>query len=173
MIRLLKKLWSLFWKTSKDKRQKPNEANYPESFYRGVQNETDVDENNYLKASAFLFGSQVRDSDGMSELSINWNDCDEALTILLNQKNKKGTELMFKPGYASIQLSRFTTTVINQLKDGYVSYERRPILEDRNNGIKANPYHGNILIHKSASDQMKKNIQHVLASIADFTRRTG
>ena len=172
MIQLLKKLFNLFWKTSDDKVISENsQPVYPESFFRGIQNETDVDVNNYLKSSAFLFGSKTREDDGMSELSIVWDDCKEALSLLLRQKNKKATDLAFKPGYATVQLSRFINTVANHIQDGLVDYERKPLEENKEQGIEANPYHGNILIHKNASDQMKKNIQHTLATIAVFTRR--
>ncbi len=172
MIQLLKRLWNSLWKISDDNvvvEQK--HLDYPEVFFRGVQNTTDVDTNYYLKSSAFLFGSQIRPEDGMKELSIVWNDCDEALQLLLEQKNKNGTGYQFEPGYATVELSRFTNTVFTQLKDGLVSYERRPIIEDQSHDIIANPYHGNILLHESASDQMKKNIQHTLATLATFTKR--
>lgn len=167
---LLKRLWNSLFTISKDNRQESNAEKYPELFHRGVQNDTDVDENGYLKSSAFQFGSSYRASDDMSELSIVWNDCEDSLVILRNQKNKKKTDFQFKSGYATVQLSRFTNTVIKQLKDGLVDYERRPIEEDISQGIEANPYHGNILIHKTASEQMKKNIQHSLATIAEFNK---
>lgn len=172
MLRLLKRLWTSFWKTyavKPDKERTP--LDYPATFFRGVQKMNDVDANYYLKSSAFLFGSQIRDEDGMRELSIVWNDCDEALGTLLNQKNKNGTGYQFEPGYATIQLSRFTSTVVNHIQRGMVSYERKAIVEDKENGIEPNPYHGNILLHKTASEQMKKNIQHTLATLATFSRR--
>lgn len=172
MIQLLKRLLNSCWKISDDKKDPEQiQPEYPDVFFRGIQNETDVDANNYLKSSAFLFGSKIREEDGMSELSIVWDDCEEALSLLLRQKNKKGTDIAFKSGYATVQLSRFTNTVANHIQDGLVDYERRPLEEDKAQGIEANPYHGNILIHKQASEQMKKNIQHTLATIAVFTRR--
>lgn len=170
MKRWLKRLWNLLFTISEDNSQDSNAKKYPELFYRGVQNDNDVDENGYLKSSAFLFGSSYRESDDMGELSIVWNDCEDSLVILRNQKNKKKADFQFKIGYATVQLSRFTNTVITQLNDGLVNYERRPIEGDISLGIEANPYHGNILIHKSASDQMKKNIQHSLATIAKFSK---
>lgn len=169
----LRKLWNLFWKTSEDNYNANTiRKDYPSCFFRGVKKDTDVDNEVYLKASAFLFGSEVRKEDGMRELSIVWNDCKEALASLLKQKNKRGTGSMFEAGYATIQLSRFTSTVINQMEDGLVSYERRPIEENKAMGIEGNPYHGNILLHSKASEQMKKNIQHTLATLATFTKRT-
>ena len=172
MLRLLRKLLTLFWKTSdvKPVAQNPS-SDYPDSFFRGVQSINDVDANYYLKSSAFLFGSQVRSEDGMRELSIIWDDCDDALDKLLNQKNKNGTGYQFEPGYATVQLSRFTSTVVNHIQGGMVSYERSPIIGDKEKGIESNPYHGNILLHETASDQMKKNIQHTLATLATFSKR--
>ena len=147
---------------------------YPQTFYRGVVNEGDVDKGDYLKASAFLFGSEVPKyrNDGKKELSIVWNDCEEALALLLRQKNKKGTGLQFPCGYATVRLSRFEDTVIRYMTGNMVGYERRPIEEDQDNGNEANPYHGNILILESAPEQQRKNIQHTLATISEFTRRT-
>lgn len=172
MIQLLRRLWILLWKTSDvNSSQEKSPITFPDTFFRGVQNDSDVDANSYLKSSAFQFGSEIRSEDGMKELSIIWNDCDEALTVLLNQKKKDGKVLQFASGYATIELSRFTSTVVNHIQDGLVSYERRAILEDKSHGIEANPYHGNILLHKDASDQMKKNIQHTLATLAVFTKR--
>ena len=146
---------------------------YPSTFYRGVANESDVDKGDYLKASAFLFGSEVPQyrNDGNKELSIVWNDSQEALDILLRQKNKKGTGPQFSCGYATINLSRFEDTVVRYMTGNLVGYERHPIDEDKDNGIEANPYHGNILLHESAPEQQKKNIQHTLATISQFTRR--
>lgn len=164
-MKLLKKLWILLLKIFKV------EKKYPEYFCRGIQSKNDLDDNNYLKSSAFLFSSQVRLSDSMRELSIVWNDCDEALNILLNQKDKNGTGFQFAQGYAQIKLSSFSNTVMNYIAGGWVSYERKEIYEDIEKGIEANPYHGNILLHKDASDQMKKNIQHSLAALATFTKR--
>lgn len=169
MIKLLRKLWILLWKISDVSEN--NQSCYPGCFFRGIQNSTDIDANHYLKSSAFQFGSQVRPDDKMKEMSIIWNDCDEALELLLNQKNKNGTGYQFEPGYATVELSRFTNAVITHLQDGLVSYERRAILEDKEKGLKANPYHGNILIHERASEQMRKNIQHTLATLATFTKR--
>ncbi len=172
-MKWLQKASCLLQKIFCDKTTTEEKRSYPQTFYRGVVNESDVDKGDYLKASAFLFGSEVPKyrNDGKKELSIVWNDCGEALVLLLRQKNKKGTGLQFPCGYATVKLSRFEDTVIRYMIGNMVGYERRPIVEDKDNGIEANPYHGNILILESASEQQKKNIQHALATISEFTRR--
>lgn len=174
MMKWLQKASGLLRRIFCDKIETEEHVSYPQTFYRGVVNECDVDKGDYLKASAFLFGSEVPKyrKDGNKELSIVWNDCEEALALLLRQKNKKGTGLQFPCGYATVKLSRFEDTVIRYMTGNLVGYERRPIVEDMDNGIEANPYHGNILIHESAPEQQKKNIQHALATISDFTRRS-
>lgn len=145
---------------------------YPNCFFRGVQKESDVDNGIYLKSSAFLFGSEVREEDNMKELSIIWNDNDDALPTLLRQQNKKGTGVMFEAGYATIEMPRFKIVFDNYLRDALMAYERKPLEENKEYGIEANPFHGNILLHSKVSDQIKKNIQHTLATLATFTRRS-
>lgn len=146
---------------------------FPSVFFRGISNEDDLDNDVYLKSSAFLFGRDVpKDrTDGNRELSVVWDDCKEALETLLRQRKTKGDGLQFPCGYATITLSRFEDTVLKYITGGLVSYERKPICGDTESGIEDNPYHGNILLHMSASEQQKKNIQHALATIAEFTRR--
>lgn len=167
--RVLDSLLRIFYAKNQSIVSKP----FPSCFYRGVANESDVDKGVYLKASAFLFGSDVPTyrQDGKKELSIVWNDDDEALRLLLRQKNKKGTGPQFAHGYATIQLSKFENTVIDYIAGNLVSYERRPIQEDKEHGVEENLYHGNILLHQSATDQIRKNVQHSLATIAQFSRR--
>ena len=173
-MKWLQRVSSLLQKTFCAKRKEIVEQDsYPSTFYRGIASDNDVDKGAYLKASAFLFSDKVPDyrTDGNKELSIVWNDCDEALDILLRQKNKKKTGLQFASGYATVRLSKFEDTVISYIAGNMVGYERRPIEEDKEKETEANPYHGNILLHESATDQQKKNIQHSLATIAQFTRR--
>lgn len=174
MIKLLRKVLSLLQRTFYADKVDANQQPYPSVFFRGIMSENDVDKGDYLKASAFLFGSTVPEyrNDGNKELSIVWNDCEEALNLLLRQKNKKGTGLQFPCGYATVKLSRFEDNVVRYMTGNLVGYERRPIEEDKENGIEANPYHGNILLHESTPEQQKKNIQHTLATISQFTRRT-
>lgn len=170
-MKLLQKVLALLRKIFCDSGQGARASAFPPSFFRGVSLETDIDRGAFLKASAFQFGPVPEDrTDGNRELSIVWNDCEESLATLLRQRNKKGTT-QFASGYATINLSRFEDTVINYIAGNMVGYERKPTTEDKENGIEANPYHGNILLHESASDQLKKNIQHSLATIAIFTRR--
>lgn len=168
---LLQKAWALLRRIFCDREQKNQEPTFPSSFFRGISAETDVDRGVFLKASAFQFGEVPEErTDNNRELSIIWNDCEDSLDTLLRQRNKKGN-IQFSSGYATIKLSRFEDTVINYIAGNMVGYERKPITEDVDKGIEANPYHGNILLHNSASDQLKKNIQHSLATIAVFTRR--
>lgn len=171
-MRLQQKALALLRRIFCGKESKESSQAFPSTFYRGISFETDVDAGAYLKASAFQFGEVPSDrEDGNRELSIVWNDCEDSLATLLRQRNKKGTAPQFAYGYATIRLSKFQDTVISYITGDLVGYERKPIKEDIERGVEANPYHGNILLHKTASDQIKKNVQHSLATIAEFSRR--
>lgn len=144
----------------------------PDSFYRGIASESDIENGVYLKSSAFLFGSVPDErADRNRELSIVWNDCSDALQTLLRQENKKKSGPQFPCGYATIRMTKFEETFFTYITNALLTYERKPIKEDVSAGIQENPYHGNILLHEKASDQLKKNIQHTLATIAVFSRR--
>ena len=61
---------------------------YPADFWRGIPNK-DFISNGLVLANAFQFDDVSR-PDGKKELSINWNDCEEALTTALNQRKSNG-----------------------------------------------------------------------------------
>lgn len=171
-MKLLQRAFRLLRRIFSGKGTKESKQDFPPTFYRGISFETDIDAGAYLKASAFQFGEiPVDREDGNRELSIVWNDCEDSLLTLLQQRNKKGTAPQFACGYATIRLSKFQDMVISYITGNLVKYERKPIKEDVDRGVEANPYHGNILLHKTASDQIKKNVQHSLATIAEFSRR--
>ena len=173
MMKWLLKVLNLLQRTLSVDMKIVKKDTFPSVFFRGISNENDLDNDVYLKSSAFLFGTDVPEDriDNNRELSVVWDDCQEALETLLKQRKTKGDGFQFPCGYATITLSKFEDTVLKYITGGIVSYERKPIYGDTESGIEDNPYHGNILLHKSASDQQKKNIQHTLATIAEFTRR--
>lgn len=109
-------------------------THYPDDFWRGISNK-DFIANGQVLPDAFQFDKDVRE-DGYREMSINWNDCEKALTIALNQKKENG-KLQFKGGIANLKLSLVELILSDYIRQGQFSYERRE--------VEGNPYHGNLL----------------------------
>lgn len=63
------------------------EQEYPENFYRGISSKSFIGSDGHPDIQAFKFDDLPRE-DSFREMSINWNDSDESLEILLNQKKK-------------------------------------------------------------------------------------
>jgi hypothetical protein len=124
------------------------DSNFPESFYRGLSSKDPVR------------------NDNKRELSINWNDDLNSINVLLNQHKPGKTEKQFSIGYAELSLKFVNMTLLNFIKNGDFSFERKPIQEDESNGIVANPYHGNLLINKDLPKTIVKQVQCNLATIA-------
>ena len=132
---------------------------YPDTLLRGLITPGSVTQERYVTSEAFLFQDFRKNrSDNYNELSINWEDSDEAVDVLLNQK-KEGTEdPQFKIGFARMSLSRIKDVLKPHISDKTYSFERKP--------IDGNPYHGNLLADAKLPRQIVKNIQHSLATIA-------
>ena len=148
---------------------------YAEEFYRGISTPNDITPEGYLMAGAFKFDQYnpaLRDDDGFCELSINWNDSDDALTTLLNQHKPGIEEVQFRGGYCKISRILLHLALKQYMDDQCFSYERRPVEAAEENDYQANPFHGNLLMKDSLDKNVKKNIQHSLAAIAGsvFTR---
>lgn len=145
-------------------------SSYPESFIRGISrnNSEYITKEGYVTQAAFSFDDynpEQRNNDGFRELSINWLDDEGAIEILLKQINSRRGEVQFQGGYCQIALSSLNSLrpyIIN----GHLSYERSPVLEDKENGIVANKYHGNLLLHKDISNKARTNLQIALAVLA-------
>ncbi len=146
------------------------DENYPAELLRGIANSNEqfVTVEGYPRAGAFEFDEYDPNSrdDGFRELSINWLDDEGAIDVLLNQINTRKNTPQFQGGYC--RFSRLNLAIIfsSQIEGGYLSYERRPIEEDREKGIRANKYHGNILLKNEVSRPMRTDIQAALATLA-------
>lgn len=127
---------------------------FPEKYIRGIFNKGDLKEDGSIGAHIFYFISRPLRDDGYQELSINWNDDDEAIDFTLNQKKENG-ELQFKAGIAILPREHIdymnTLSTINEL----LSYERR--------SMEKNPYHGNLLL---SDDVSKPRMKLIAATIA-------
>lgn len=142
---------------------------YPENLYRGVSSLGDITKEGYVMAGAFKFDAydgNLRDDDGFCELSINWNDDDDSLHLLLGQHKPFKEEKQFKAGYCKIERALIDLMLKQYIDAGRFKYERRPIEANPEQDIQANPYHGNLLMLNDLDKNTKKNIQHSLATLA-------
>lgn len=128
---------------------------YPEDFWRGISSK-DFISNGQVLPGAFQFDNDVRE-DGYRELSINWNDCDEALTLALNQKKENG-KIQFRGGVANLKLSHVELIFSDFIKEKKLSYERHE--------MEGNPYHGNLLVLDSLDKKIRSLISNGLALAA-------
>ena len=128
---------------------------YPSSFLRGIANK-DFICNGHVLHSAFQFDDVIRD-DGKRELSINWYDCEAAMTIALNQRKQDGRK-QFSAGVAKLDLSKVKLFLSTFISKGTFSYERRE--------VDGNPYHGNLLIAGDLGKQERSLISNGLALVA-------
>ena len=129
-------------------------TNYPTEFWRGISSK-DFVLNGHVLPEAFQFDKEARE-DGYRELSINWNDCEEALTIALNQE--RNGKLQFRVGIANLNLSKVELNLSDYINKGIFSYERRE--------VDGNPYHGNLLILSSVDKKMRSLVANGLALAA-------
>lgn len=128
---------------------------YPISFYRGLANK-DFISNGQVLASAFQFDDKIRE-DGYKELSINWDDDDNSLNILLTQRKDNG-KIQFVAGAAKLDLQRVNLILNEHINNGNFKYERRQLPQ--------NKYHGNLLLCGTVNKQIRSLISHGLALAA-------
>lgn len=163
-MKLLEKFYILFCKAFKKK----NANDYPATFYRGISDSGGVN-GKYLTEAAFRFdekGHNPERTDNKRELSINWNDNPNSLDVLLNQHKPGKTNFQFSVGYTEVYLEELHNAFKCQIKNGDLSYERRPIMANPSKDVAENPYHGNLLINGDLDKLVVKTIQCALASIA-------
>lgn len=144
-----------------------NKNDYPEEFLRGVPNDSEqcITPEGYPMQGVFKFDDYDSErKDGFQELSINWLDDENAVTVLLNQINTRKNVPQFQGGYCRLERAKIAS--LQAYLDGFLFYERRPIKADEKIGISENPYHGNILMKQNISKHLKNNIQATLALLA-------
>lgn len=140
------------------------DKNFPKEMFRGLSNDSYLIVK-YVTSAAFQFESvnEVKRKDGYRELSITWNDDDEAKKIIMQQTKTNDNEIQFKAGIAVLNLDSFKRSLKCHLLSQTLKYERHP--------IDNNKYHGNILLKiwddKQMNKQMEKLIQAGLVTIAN------
>ena len=138
---------------------------YPDILYRGIGQKECIDSNGYITAAAFQFEDYKDRPDQYCELSINWNDDEKSVERLKNQhKPFKDNKQFFCCTF--IERNMLDIFFKEHKNNKIFDYERAPITADKENDIEENIYHGNLLLNKDISSQLKKNIQHSLATLA-------
>ena len=125
----------------------------PDTCIRGIPNDTYIYSDGAVGSHLFYFNDPDR-GDGWSPLSINWEDDEGAMTVIL-QQTRPGGELQFKTG--AVRLPKREIDRINDSLNvrGLLSYERQSLMQ--------NEYHGNLLISASASKHTMRQIAAGLA----------
>lgn len=132
---------------------------YPKTFLRGLITKGSVTDERYVTSEAFQFQDfRAQRADNYNELSINWEDSDEAVDVLLNQKKESTDDLQFKVGFVRIPLQKVRSLLKAHVKDKSFAYERKP--------VDGNDFHGNLLADAKLSKSITKNLQHSLATLA-------
>lgn len=143
---------------------------YPEEILRGISsdNQDFITPEGYPTQAAFQFDAYDANSrnDNFCELSINWVDDEGAVATLLDQVNTRKNCPQFQGGYCKFSRIVLEAAMRDYITNEHLSYERRPIEEDLENGVAENKYHGNILMKNNLSKQARTNIQVTLAGIA-------
>ena len=129
---------------------------YPDSFFRGIASKRFI-VNGHILPDAFQFDEVGRDDD-FRELSINWNDCGEALELAIKQRKSNG-DVQFTGGVVELDLVLVKTVLAPYIKEGTFSYERRE--------VDGNPYHGNLLVSKALTKQQRSVISGTLGLLAE------
>ena len=139
---------------------------FPEEFYRGLSSMDQITEEGFIKAAAFSFPKDTKRQDGLCELSINWNDDEGSLDNLAHRRKVGSNEQQFKIGYCIVNRVAMEQNMLFYIKANKLSYERRPEEAREDNDYQENKYHGNLLMPKNIDGNLRKNIQHTLATLA-------
>lgn len=140
----------------------------PEEFFRGISNSTFIINGCYLDKQAFHFDSyDAKRGDNYRELSITWNDNEDALRVLMEQRKPHKDEYQFKGGYCKYNRVALTQFMKNYFIKGDMDLERRAVEASVEDDIQANPYHGNILLSNDLPKAVVNNVESTLAALVE------
>lgn len=120
---------------------------FPENCLRGIPNNDLVTQDGVPSSNLFYPMNNL-------EVSINWEDDQNALLFTLSQK-RDDNEFQFKYGVAILPLVKIDEIINECFLQEPISINREP-LED-------NPYHGNIVYKESLTKEAKRMIAGMLA----------
>ena len=132
-------------------------SEYPDEFYRGISSIDYITPEGYVSAAAFQFDpyDSSRD-DEQCELSVNGNDNEESLQVLLNQHKPMKEDKQFKGGYCTINRIALNNQFKLYMDSKAFTYERRPVEATEENDYQENLYHGNLLMKNTLDKQVKR-----------------
>lgn len=128
---------------------------FPDNCLKGIPNQSFISQNAIGSHLFYFYEDRHRREDGWTEQSINWDDTQEARTILLEQTKEDGT-IQFQEGLAVLDTGKLDNVREMPAVNGLLDYERSPIKS-------INPYHGNLLLKNSTP---KKKMKQIAAAIA-------
>jgi len=132
-----------------------SESKFPSFCLRGVGNEFDLTANGLVHSSLFSFSKQSALNPNFKEISINWQDDDESVS-LLHQALKTDGSKKYKYGVAKFLTNDIDLVAAYFLVIGSFKYER--------NKLESNPYHGNLLLSNAVKKRDAREISALLAS---------
>ena len=128
---------------------------YPLTCIRGIPNQSFM-EDDFPNAELFKkFDENPEGTDDYNEISINWEDDEGALKLIMEQKKKDSDQYQFKIGGAVVSRTELDRLCKKPQVKGGLSYERRE--------VEGNKYHGNILLKKNVTKAMRNLIASNLA----------
>ena len=133
---------------------------YPHNFLRGLRRSDHIDPDGYISAGAFRPNiNKPRKEDGNYDISINWEDEEESITITLADTNNSR--------YGAARVALEAIYIVNKMPNcqDTVSFERKP--------KKNNPYHGNIIYAASIPKKVLTHVTHALALYAAHIPQRG
>lgn len=134
-------------------------SDFPKTFLRGLKGKTVITEEGYVQSEAFSFDTNKdRTKDNMLEMSINWEDCNEAVDLLLCQKKEDGVTDKFDVGFCRFLTEKLEEWFGLHKENKDFDYERYP--------LENNPYHGNLLLSPNVKTSIRRNITYTLANMA-------
>lgn len=118
-----------------------------------------------VATNLFEFDLGTPRADGYAELSVNWNDSDDAILSLLTVEKAPGVP-KFRFGGAILPKDEIHRIARQPSSRGLIDCERQP-LDD-------NPYHGNLLLKANAPKPLMRQIAASLAlAVTDIVERDG
>ena len=131
---------------------------YPDNCIRGVQNDNYLEKDGWAASHLFHFDLLADNrGDGWAELSINWEDDDQAIAATLRQTRNDG-EPQFSAGAAILKRAEIDHISERPYFKGLLRYERQKEV--------GNDYHGNLLLRPETDKAVMKRIAATIATLA-------
>jgi hypothetical protein len=129
-----------------------DDEDFPDKFVRGIPQTVEYINNEFPTAKLFHGANTKYGKPEVSEISINWYDCEKAFDIVMNMKKSNGSQIKHKAGVAIFLKSELDRVCEKPVLERSVSYERFP--------IGGNDFHGNILFYDRGFDKTMMSMVH-------------